>query len=225
MNLPKNWNLKITTDDILRGQGADPQIVRARKPALLKTAERAFINGLVLTHPITLTAEIVVREHRHERILMVNGLALTGPLVTQQLSGSQRIVAAVCTIGPELETITSSLVNDDPLYALALDGLGNAAVENLAQQVCGYIAEQVEREGLQASSPLSPGSPEWPVEIGQPQIFALLDPSKAGVTLTSGGMMIPKKSVSFVIGLGPEMSQASMCSVCSLQETCRYQNA
>jgi hypothetical protein len=225
MNLPKDWNLIITTDDILRGQGADPQIVRARKPALLKTAERALFKGLVLIHPITLTAEIVVREHRHERILMVNGLALTGPLVTQQLSGSQRIVAAVCTIGPELETITSSLVNDDPLYALALDGLGNAAVENLAQQVCGYIAEQVEREGLQASSPLSPGSPEWPVEIGQPQIFALLDPSKAGVTLTSGGMMIPKKSVSFVIGLGPEMSQASMCSVCSLQETCRYQNA
>jgi hypothetical protein len=225
MNLSKDWNILITTDDILRGQGADPQIVRARKPALLKTAELALINGLGLIHPITLTAEIEVREHRHERILMVNGLALTGHLIMEQLSGSQRIVAAVCTIGPELETIISSLVNDDPLYALALDGLGNAAVENLAQQVCGYIAEQVEGEGLQASSPLSPGSPEWPVEIGQPQIFALLDPSKAGVTLTSGGMMIPKKSVSFVVGLGPEMSQASMCSVCSLKETCRYQNA
>jgi hypothetical protein len=225
MNLPKNWNLNITTDDILRGQGADPQIVRSRKPALLKTAERALINGLDLLQPITLTAEFAVREHRHERIFMENGQALTGPLVTQQLSGSQRIVAAICTIGPELETISSSMINEDPLYALALDGLGNAAVESLAQQVCGYIAEQVISEGLQASSPLSPGNPEWPVEIGQPQIFALLDPSKAAVALTSGGMMIPKKTVSFVIGLGPEMSQASMCSVCSLKETCRYQNA
>ena len=63
------------------------------------------------------------------------------------------------------------------------------------------------------------------MELGQPQIFALVDPSKAGVKLTSGGMMIPKKSVSFVVGLGPEMSQANMCSVCSLKETCRYQNA
>jgi hypothetical protein len=117
------------------------------------------------------------------------------------------------------------MFSEDPLYALALDGLGNAAVESLAQQVCGQIAEQVKDEGLQASTPLSPGTPEWPVEVGQPQIFALLDPSKAGVKLSSGGMMIPKKSVSFVVGLGQEMSQNSMCTVCSLQNTCRYQNA
>ena len=225
MNLSTEWNLTVTTDDILRGQGADPQIVRTSKPVLLKAAEHALVEGFSLIHPMALTVEVVAREHRHGRILLMGGVALTGPLVTHQLSGAQRVVAAVCTIGSELEKITASLLGEDPLYALALDGLGNAAVENLSQQVCGFIAEQVKSEGLQATSPLSPGSPEWPVEVGQPQIFALLDPSKAGITLTNGGMMIPKKSVSFVVGLGPEMSQASMCSVCSLKETCRYRNA
>jgi hypothetical protein len=220
-----DWNFTLSADDILRGQGADPQIVRAGKPSLLKAAERARTEGLDLIHPVALTREVVVREHRHERVLLGGGAALTGPLVTHQLGGAKRVVAAVCTIGLELENATSHLLNEDPLYALALDGLGNAAVENLAQQVCGRIAEQVQGEGLQASSPLSPGSPEWPVEVGQPQIFAMLDPSKAGVTLTSGGMMIPKKSISFVVGLGPEMSQAGMCAVCSLKETCRYRHA
>ena len=224
MNLLKNWNISIGTDEILKGQGADPQVVRANKPALLRAAERARAEGLGLIHPLAITAETVVQEHRHERIRLVGGMALTGSLVTRQLGGAQRVVAAVCTIGPELEKTTASLFSLDPLYALALDGLGNAAVEILSQQVCGQIAGQVKYEGMQASSQLSPGVPEWPVDVGQPQIFALLDPSKAGVTLTSGGMMIPKKSVSFVVGLGQEMSQASMCSVCSLQNTCRYQN-
>ncbi len=225
MNLPKDWNISIGVDEILRGQGADPQIVHTRKPALLKAAERACAEGSGLIHPMAITAEVAVKEHRHERIRLIGGMALTGPLVTRQLGGAQRVTAAVCTIGSELENTTANMFSEDPLYALALDGLGNAAVESLAQQVCGQIAEQVKEEGLQASSPLSPGAPEWPVEVGQPQIFALLDPNKAGVKLSSGGMMIPKKSVSFVVGLGQEMSQASMCSVCSLQNTCRYQNA
>ena len=225
MNLQSNWNLTISTEDILRGQGADPQVVRIKKPGLLKAAERAAANGLSLIHPKAITTEVVVREHRHERILLVDGTVLTGPQVTHQLSGAQRVIAAVCTIGPELEESFAQFFAEDPLYALALDGLGNAAVECLSQQVCTDIAEQSKQEGLQASAPLSPGSPEWPVEVGQPQIFKLLNPSKVGIELTSGGMMIPKKSVSFVVGLGPEMSQTSMCSVCSLKDTCRYQNA
>jgi cobalamin-dependent methionine synthase I len=113
----------------------------------------------------------------------------------------------------------------NPLLALALDGLGNAAVEKVAQQVCARLAEQAQAKGLQASTPLSPGEPDWPVEVGQPQIFALLDPSQAGVTLTSGGMMIPQKSISFVLGVGPEMAQTDACDVCSLKETCRYRHA
>jgi hypothetical protein len=225
MTILTDWDLILSTDDILRGQGAVPQVVSTGKPLLLAVAERASTEGLGLIHPVTLFQEVAVVEHRHERILLEGRTTLTGPLVTRQLGGAQRMVVAVCTIGPELEETVTHLLNQDPLYALALDGLGNAAVESLAQQVCAHIAHQVHTEGWSASKPLSPGSPEWPVEVGQPQIFTLLDPSIAGITLTSGGMMFPKKSISFVVGLGPGMSQAGMCEVCSRKETCRYQHA
>lgn len=225
MNIITDWPLQIGVDDILHGQGADPHIVHASKLILAAAAERARTEGLSLVHPVALTREIVVREHRHERVLLENEAVLTGPLVTRQLGRAQRVVAAVCTIGSELENAVSRLFGEDPLYALALDGLGNAAVEILAQQVCARIGEQAQVEGLSASTPLSPGSPEWPVEVGQPQIFALLDPSKAGITLTSGGMMVPKKSISFVVGIGPEMALTDTCEVCSLKETCRYRHA
>ncbi|HEX7620781.1 MAG TPA: hypothetical protein VF359_06230, partial [Anaerolineales bacterium] len=113
----------------------------------------------------------------------------------------------------------------DPLLGIAFDGLGNAAVEILGQQVCRRIGERAEAAGLTTSTPLSPGEPEWPVEVGQPQIFALVDPSQVGIKLTSGGMMIPKKSISFVVGIGPEMARTDLCDLCSLRERCRYRHA
>jgi len=98
-------------------------------------------------------------------------------------------------------------------------------MEILGQQVCGRIGVQAQSFGLTTSSPLSPGEPEWPVDIGQSQIFTLLDPSQAGITLTSGGMMIPRKSISFVVGIGPEMTTTDLCDLCSLRERCRYRHA
>ncbi len=128
------------------------------------------------------------------------------------------------TVGAELEQHSSARMSENPLLGLALDGLGNAAVEILGQQVCSRISERAGVAGLTASTPLSPGEPEWPVEIGQPQIFAQLDPSQIGIQLTSGGMMIPKKSISFVVGIGPEMDQTELCDLCSLRERCRYRH-
>lgn len=217
--------LNISVDDILRGQGADPLVVHARKPLLIAAAERARIGGFNLIHPAALTQEIAVHAHLHDRILLEGGAQMTGTLITHQLGGSQRVVAAVCTIGAELEESVNKLLSKDPLFALALDGLGNAAVESLAQQICMSIGKQAQILGLQTSMPLSPGNREWPVEVGQSQIFALLNPTRTNISLTSGGMMIPKKSVSFVVGIGPEMSQVGICDVCSLKNSCRYRHA
>jgi hypothetical protein len=225
MNIISNLEICPGVEDILRGQGVDPEVTQKRKPLLRLVAERALTEGTNLIHPVALTSEVIVQAHRHERILLEGGWMLTSPQVTRQLAGAQRVVAAVCTIGPDIEDAVSRLMGEDPLYALALDGLANAAVEILVQEICSQIGEQVQDDKMQASTPLSPGSPEWPVEIGQPQILSLLDPFQAGITLTSGGMMIPKKSMSFIVGIGAEMSHANMCEVCSLKETCRYGHA
>ena len=55
MILSTDWNLALHADDILLGQGADPLIVRASKPSLLRAAERALADGLGLIHPVALT--------------------------------------------------------------------------------------------------------------------------------------------------------------------------
>jgi hypothetical protein len=224
MPLWTEFHLDLDVDDVLRGQGADPETIRARRPALVEAAGRALTEGRALIHPIACVRELEIRERRHERLLLEGG-ALSGPLVARHLASARRVALAVCTIGGQLEQGAARLLPDQPPLALALDGLGNAAVEKLGQRVCRQIAAGAESAGLQAGTPLSPGAAGWPVEIGQPQVFALLDPGQAGVRLTSGGMMVPRKSMSFALGLGVEMPGADPCEVCSLVETCRYRHA
>ena len=225
MELLEDFVFTLSADDVLRGEGADPEIVRLKKPALLEAASTALRAGIIKLHPVAFIHTARVVEHRHEQILLQGGKELVSPLVARHLAGAEQVVLAVSTIGAELEELASTSMEKNPLLGVALDGLGNAAVEILGQQVCKRIVERAQAAGLTASTPLSPGEPEWPVEVGQPQIFALLDPSRAGVTLTSGGMMVPKKSISFVVGIGPEMAQTDLCELCSLRERCRYRHA
>jgi hypothetical protein len=220
-----NFVFTLSVDEILRGEGMDPLSIHAKRPALVKAAEYALRVGMPKIDPVAIINEKKVIEHHHERILLDSGTALTGSLFVQFLAGAERVVAAVCTIGSGLEGLASSEMDKNPLLALALDGLGNACVESVAQQVCRRISEQAKASGLESGTPLSPGEPDWPVDIGQPQIFSLLDNSQTGILLTEGSMMIPKKSISFLIGLGLKMEQADLCSLCSMRERCRYHRA
>ena len=224
MTILSGWPLELSTNEIIHGQGMDSQIVRAEKPLLVAAADRARIEGVSVLHPLAIIQEIGIHDHRHNRIILEDNFELTGALVASHLGNAQKVFAAICTIGKELETAVSGLLEKDPLYALALDGLGNAAVESLSQQICAHIGEQILAGDMTASAPLTPGNPGWPVEIGQSEIFTLLDPSRCGITLTAGGMMVPKKSMSFVVGIGPEMPKTDMCVICNLKETCRYQH-
>jgi hypothetical protein len=225
MELLTDFDLTLGVDDVLRGEGADPDIVRSKKPPMLNAATLALNEGYAKLHPAAMIHRSRVIEHRHERIRLQDGKELASPLLARHLAGAEQVVFALATIGPDLEEHSSSQMGKDPLLGIALDGLGNAAVEVLGEQVCIRIGKQAEAVGLTASTPLSPGEPEWPVEIGQSQIFALLDPSRVGITLTSGGMMVPKKSISFVVGVGPDMSRDDFCELCSFHERCRYRHA
>jgi hypothetical protein len=65
----------------------------------------------------------------------------------------------------------------------------------------------------------------WPLEIGQPEIFVLLDSEDIKVSLTDSCMMKPNKSLSMVIGISKMKSiMGNSCDYCSLQGVCRYQD-
>jgi hypothetical protein len=219
-----DWALELDVDRILRAQGADPGILRARRPALVGLAERALEAGRPLLDPKVAYARLTSTGLRHEK-LTLDGGALQGTLIAQHLGAAEQVIVMVCTIGDSLEAEISRQMDSDPPFALALDGVGSAAAEVLAAEACRRFEDEAVDRNWRASLPLSPGMVGWPVQEGQAQIFTLVDAGEAGVRLTEAGMMVPRKSLSIVLGLGSRLEAVgSACSYCTLHETCRYQD-
>jgi len=225
MPILRDWNLEIDVDMALRGQGADPRAIRARNPELVAVAEQALAEGLPLLKPAVAYRQLEIESLQHERVMLAGGVYLSGTLVAQHLGSAEQVVVILCTIGDALEKRVSKLFASDSPSALALDGLGSAAVEALATAACNHFEGLAAAEGMQATIPLNPGLTGWSVEEGQHELFALLDGSQIGVTLTPSSLMIPRKSTSLVLGLGHDLaSNSKPCDYCNMHETCRYQD-
>jgi hypothetical protein len=223
MSILRNWQLDIDVDAILRSQGSDPVAIRKRGGVLVDLAEKALNEGKGYLNPIVAYRWLAIESLRHEWIDLDGGGRLTGSLIVKHLGAAKQIVGVLCTIGDRLEEKVAEVMGEDPAYGLALDGFGSAAVESLANAACYHFETQVAEEEYRASIPLSPGMVGWPVEVGQQEIFNMLGDEKAGVRLTSSSMMIPRKSLTMVIGFGPEVgNEGHPCDYCSMRETCRY---
>ena len=225
MPIQREWDLIVDADQVLRGQGADPKAIRTRSLRLVELAEQAILKGSALLKPKLLYRRLKVDGVVHERIQLEDGTELRGKLLTQHLAPASEVLVILCTIGADLENKVSEVMKTDMVYALALDGLGSAGVEALANAACRRFESEAEEKQLETSIPLSPGMVDWSVEEGQPQIFELLSAEDIGVSITPSWVMLPRKSLSMVLGIGDQMIDAgTTCDYCSMRETCCYQD-
>jgi hypothetical protein len=225
MTVLSNWELIIDADQVLRGQGADPAMIRQRSPRLVDLAERVIEEGSSLLKPELLYCRMKVNHVIHERISLEGGGELRGKLLAEHLASAMEIVVILCTIGLDLEERISQVMKTDLVYALALDGLGSAGVEALANAACRKFEVEAEKMNLEATIPLSPGMIDWSVEDGQPQIFDLLPTEEIGVELTSSWVMFPRKSLTMVMGIGKNMIPfGTICDYCIMAESCPYKD-
>ena len=199
----------LRAEHVLRGQGVDPAQAH---PAAVAAAQAVLAEAHALLAPAAVHA-----------ILPVEEVAFEGPLIARALAGATQVALAVCTIGPALEERVRALfAAGDPLRAMALDGAGVAALGQVSEAVGERICEEAAAQGLRTGMRVSPGQEGWPLEQ-QRVLFSLLPAERIGVRLNESCLMIPQKSVSFVVGLGPEMrADAVACDFCSRREHCRW---
>jgi hypothetical protein len=225
MELQQKLDLIFDVDAVLRGQGADAAVLRARRPGLVEVAAKAMQESLALLEPKVVYQELAVEGVKHERLMLEGGQQIQSKLLAQNLATASRVIVILATIGEALEERVSKNWDANMVSALALDGAGSAAVEALANAACLYFETQAAELGWQASIPFSPGMVDWPVSEGQPQIFSLLGEAGKIVQLTPSFIMVPQKSLTMVMGIGAEIkSSGRTCDYCTMRGTCRYQD-
>lgn len=216
--------LNFTADMVLRGQGADPEIIRSRRPALVALAEKSISVGRSFIDPTILYETFAITNKTKYACILNDSFELSGTLITEQLKHAEQVTVALVTIGAQLENELARVGKEgDMALSLALDGLANAAVDHLSLFLCNQIEQQASDVGMQTTSALGPGMLGWGVEIGQPQIFNALHPDQTVIELLPSGMMNPRKSTSFAIGIGENIpSKERACKYCAMNATCRY---
>ena len=206
---------------ILRGQGIDDP--ERASPGVIAVAEEVLSEAQGLLAAAAMYTVVPVDEFRPERVTLEGGAAFEGPLVVRALAGATQVAIAICTIGPALEKRMEALfVAGDSLEAMALDGAGTAAVGQVSRMIVGRVRDEASARGLGRGMRASPGQEGWSI-WQQRVLFGLLPGEEIGVRLTDSCLMMPQKSVSFVIGMGPEMRpDAVTCDFCSKRERCRW---
>jgi cobalamin-dependent methionine synthase I len=217
--------MRLKTREVLRRQGLGGGAGVRPEIGILVRQLLATVEKRRLLEPAVAYEIYAVTDTTQRQLSLDSGLADHDPFLRSLLSGAKEMAIAVCTIGPGLEKQVTEYTNQgEPLRGMLLDGIGSAAVDSLAEEFRGFVANEASSRGYEAGGPINPGMPGLPI-TAQWRLLELVPAQEIGVSLTSSGMMIPRKSVSMVMGIGPQMakwSRAEVCARCSLRETCHY---
>ena len=225
MPIISNVSLTLDMNQVLRREGI--REYSNLRPVIKNSIREllASVRKLHLLEPVFAYEIYPVTETNHGQLCLKGNIVLHIPLFPSGLSKVKELAVVVCTIGPSLEAkVADYFAQNDPLRAILLDGIGSAAVDSLTQEVCKFIMGEASSRGYEASSSLGPGMSGFPISE-QWKLFELVPKEQIGVRLTPSGMMVPRKSVSMVIGIGPQMpiwTKAEVCARCSMRKTCYH---
>ncbi|MCF8360770.1 MAG: hypothetical protein K9H26_18590 [Prolixibacteraceae bacterium] len=139
----------------------------------------------------------------------------TSKIVYSFLKKSTYLVLFSCTCGPAIENYSRELMKEgNSLEGLIVDLIGSEMAEWITEEVHLFIEKAMEQFGWGVSNRYSPGYCNWPVSE-QHKLFALLGENNCGIKLTPTSLMLPIKSVSGMLGIGPGLKRlAYKCNIC-----------
>jgi hypothetical protein len=227
MKIIKDLKLDLDEDEILRYQGYSRKKVKEPNQNILRITEEEINRGYSLFKPQGIYSLIKIKGSALEgRINLESGLIFRfAKSIIKQLKGASHLLVGVVTIGDLLEKKVSELFSQGEYpRALTLDVIGTVAVEDFSQKVRKLACQEVIEQGFKTSRHFSPGYSGW--EVSQQEIvFKSIPSDNIGVSLTKGFMMLPQKSLSWVIGAGKEIivssEEENKCKDCQ-SKYCNY---
>jgi hypothetical protein len=223
--LLKDVPLRVDRDEVLRFQGYKKGI-DIPDAAVLALFDEALALGESLMEPrVVYQASSVTRQG--PALIEAGGERLTIPEVGRLWGTLEAVGAGVCTVGSAIEDRVRELWDRRELpLAVMLDSVGSAAVESLAEYANDLLCQAAIAAGTKVTNRISPGYAGWDT-AEQAALFHLCPGDPIGVTLNDSCVMTPGKSISFLVGVGPEARvdhYFTQCRRCWMPD-CAYRRA
>ncbi|MCD4715843.1 MAG: hypothetical protein K8R45_03765 [Desulfobacterales bacterium] len=139
-------------------------------------------------------------------------------------SPAREILIGVNTIGGGLEERGRELNEaGEALLGYFLDSVGVIALGKTRDALSRTAEKEAARRGWRVGAALGPGSLKgWSI-TGQKDLVSMVPLSEIDVRISDSGVLIPFKSASVLIGIGPgyeKQKVGSVCHLCHNRDTC-----
>lgn len=136
-------------------------------------------------------------------VALEGGWTFESQTVARLVSDASHAAVFVATIGGRLEERVSELFEEgDGLAAVLLDAAGTVALHRVVRVLRMTLLREAETVGCRLTGRAAPGYGDWEIE-DQPVLFRALGDQPLPVSLNESGVMVPKKSLSGLIGFVP----------------------
>lgn len=142
--------------------------------------------------------------------------------VRAMLAPCREAVLLAATLGAESERLLLRMQAKDAAQALLLDAVLSAAIEAVLDAREEALRGELAAQGRYLTDRFSPGYGDMPLAQMR-EICEVLGAQRAiGLTVSAGGVMIPRKSVTAILGISdvPVARRPAGCEGCAARETC-----
>jgi cobalamin-dependent methionine synthase I len=196
MKIVEKIPIKIEKKEVLKSLGYYRKKKSVLSPSIdaLIEGEIKKTKGLVKGKGVYIILPV---ESKSKSKIVLKNITFKGMAIAKAMAKAKEIALFVDTIGPALEAEVNRLYQrDEYTKATILDTIGSVAAEEGAE----YLNSLIVKKAKKSTPRFSPGYGDWNLSI-QKRLLEVIQASKIGVTCNEAFFMIPRKSVSAVIGL------------------------
>lgn len=225
MMLEKNIDIKVSAAEVIcalqQGHHASDR--------LLTEAENAVAMAGDLLEPATVYQWVDVNTVEAMHVVLtgsnggINRRLNVGPHANL-LKKAKSVMVAVHTIGYRIDAKVNDLNRaGEVLQGYLLDSVGVVALGKVGDFGRSLVEAEAFRRGWGVGPSMGPGTLVGWETSDQPNLCAFLDIGRIGVAVNDSSLLIPFKSVSTLVGMGPDYRSrkvGSVCGLCTLRNTC-----
>jgi hypothetical protein len=208
--------LEISTDIIEKFMGYEPGNAPEPIPQLIQEVLGVAHDYCDIKGGYVLNDQVDI--NREEKIISINGVQFeVKKIITNQLRKMDDVALFACTAGPGIGDYSKELMHDgDFVKGYIVDVVGSEIVEAAMDKIQDDLENKMNAEGLFITDRYSPGYCGWSV-AEQQKLFSFFPKDFCGIKLSPTSLMNPIKSVSGIIGIGPNVRRKGyMCQHCDM---------
>ncbi len=151
------------------------------------------------------------------------GTPLSGKDIAAHLQGCHAAILFALTLGRGMDDAIRRAAAVDLPHSVLLDAAASALAEQCADAAEQLLCTQA-AQGQYLTGRFSPGYGDFPLDAQAPLLRLLDAPRAIGLSAGEGGMLLPRKSITAVVGVAhrPVAGLWPGCESCVMAENCRH---